>query len=556
MTRPSGRLAYCTLALLAQVAAGAGLLAEAPFSRYHRDQDRKAVAIQPKNIPAPDTEGRVSLTERQAVEMAIVNNFDVNLQRNTVLSERWRIDQLRGLYDPLTTMQFSWNRTKTPTGSILEGGPSLTNVVTSLSSTYSQAWRTGTSIEATFTGSRNRSTNSFSSLVPAMNAQFEILVRQSLLEGFGKVGQEYQIEIARNSSDSSEQEFKRQATELIVQVQDSYWELEFLDRDVAVKEKSLQLAETVLAQNRSRYEAGTAARLEMVQAEAEAALREDELLRSRYNRRLVADGLIQLITNLEDPRQFPGNLAPADPVTSPPEVTETFSELREKALVARPEVEQSKLEISSQKTSLDLTRDRLRPSLDLVAGYQQYGLGGTLINRDYSQGFINPPIISVVPGGFGDALDQMFGADYYGYMLGLQLQIPIFNREARAENAQAQIALDQATMREQSVRQLIATQLRDALTRIEMNRASFRATEAAVRSARERMSAEQARFDAGMATTREIIEAQRDLLLAETTALRSQIDLIKSHALLDRAIGRTFERFNIRLADALEVNVR
>ena len=111
-------------------------------------------------------------------------------------------------------------------------------------------------------------------------------------------------------------------------------------------------------------------------------------------------------------------------------------------------------------------------------------------------------------------------------------------------------------MREDSVRQLIATQLREALTRIEMNRASLRATEAAVRSARERMSAEQARFDAGMATTREIIEAQRDLLQAETAALRAQIDLIKSHALLDRSIGGTFARFNIQLADALAANVR
>jgi outer membrane protein len=551
----TGKTTFCLLALLVQLLTSYVLFAEAPFSRYFVDQRREAVAIQPKAMPPADAQGRILLTERQAIEMALVNNFDVNIQRSAVLTGRWAIEQLRGLYDPSTSVQFNWDRQKTPTGSVLQGGPSVTNVVTSLASTYNQTWGTGTSFQATFSASRNRTTDFFSSLVPALSSQFELVLRQNLLKGFGKVDQEYQIEIARNASQSSEQEFKRQATELILQVQDRYWELEYLQREIEVKDKSFQLAKTVLEQNRQRYEAGTAARLEVVQAEAEAALREDDLLRSRYNYRLVTDQLIQLITDVEDPRQFQGEVTPADPATTPPDVVESFAELRNQAMAGRPELTQSELDIASQKTSLNLTRNRLRPSLDLVAGYQQFGLGGNLVNRDYSQGFINPPIINIVPGGFGDAFEQMTSADYYGYMLGLQLQIPIFNREARAENAQAQIALDQAKMREDSVRQLIATQLRDALTRIEMNSASVHAGEAAVRSARERITAEQARFDAGMSTTRQIIEAQRDLLLAETTMLRSQIDLIKSHTLLDRAIGRTFERFHIRLTETLKTNV-
>ncbi len=191
-----------------------------------------------------------------------------------------------------------------------------------------------------------------------------------------------------------------------------------------------------------------------------------------------------------------------------------------------------------------------------MAGYQQFGLGGTLINRDYSQGFFNPPIIGVIPGGFGDALDQMFTGGYYGYMLGLTLQLPVFNREARAENAQAQIAVDQAQLRKQAARQTVGLQIREALTEIEMNRARLEAGTTAVSAAQERLKAEQARFDVGMATTRELIEAQRDLLQAHTVRLRAQIDLIKSHASLDGATGRIFERQNIRLVDALTTNVR
>ncbi|RPI28182.1 MAG: TolC family protein [Acidobacteria bacterium] len=550
MTRCTSTYVFLSLLLIGDI-----LHAQSPFGRYRHDQKRQVLAVSP-SVPPSAVDGKIGLTERQAVEMALANNFDVNLQRNTVLSERWRVDRLRGYYDPQTNFSFNWDREKTPAASVLQGGPSLTNILTTATTGYSQLFPTGTSLQATFSGVRNRTTSFFNSLVPAINTQFEIQLTQNLLEGFGRVGQEYQIEIARNDSETSEQEFKRLATDVIVQVQDRYWELEYALRDADVKDKSLQLAKTVLEQNRARHAVGTAARLEVVQSEAEVALRQEELIRSKFSYRLVQDQLIQLMSNLEDPRQMTGDLLPVDPVSSPRPVQESFEDLKAQASRLRPEVEQAKLSLASQRANLNLTRNRLRPNLDLLLGYQQFGLGGTLVQRDFSQGFLNPPVVGIIPGGLGGALDQMVGADYYGYMLGLTLQLPIFNQEARAENAQAQISLDQASLREESVRQLIAVQLREALTRIEMNRASFEAGEAAVRSVQERLVAEQARFDAGMATTREIIEAQRDLLLAETTRLRAQIDLIKSHALLDKATGRTFERFGIQLVDALSMNVK
>ena len=70
------------------------------------------------------------------------------------------------------------------------------------------------------------------------------------------------------------------------------------------------------------------------------------------------------------------------------------------------------------------------------------------------------------------------------------------------------------------------------------------------------MQGEEARFEVGMGTTRLLIEAQRDLLTAKSVEVRARTELIKSHALLDRAVGRTFREHNIRLNDALETNVK
>lgn len=526
------------------------------FTRYFRDENRESISVASTQVLGSIQDGKVHLTEHQAIEMALRHNLDINVQRHEPIFRLWEIERSKGAFDPAGVFGLNWNRERTPAVSALEGGPSVTSILTSHLYGYRQNFESGSSFEVNFTGLRNRSTNFFTSLVPAINTGFEVLFRQNVLKGFGRTAPDYQIEIARNNLDISEQEFRRQTSAIIFQVQDRYWELQHALEDIEVKEKALQLATTILEQNRAKFEVGTAARLEVVQGEAEVAVRREELIRAQFEYRRVQDQLIKLITNLDDPRQFPGEIIPTDPVYMPPTVDEPFDKLQGIAAELRPEMEQADLEIANEKVNLDLSRNQLRPTLDLVLGYQQFGLGGTRIVRDFSRGFFNAPIVDIVPGGLGSSLEQLFSADFYGYVLGFNLQLPIFNTEARARNAEAQIAMDRAQLRKRSAQQSISLEIRDALTQIEMNHARMDSAQAAVRLAGERLEGEKARFEVGMGTTRELIETQRDLQQAESVLLRAQIDLIKSHALLDKALGRTFEVHKIKLSDALKINVK
>jgi outer membrane protein TolC len=223
----------------------------------------------------------------------------------------------------------------------------------------------------------------------------------------------------------------------------------------------------------------------------------------------------------------------------------------------RPEIQREDLNIANYMVNLERSRDQLRPTLQLVAGYQWFGLGGNNIVRDYSgDNFFDAPIIDVIPGGFGDAMSQMLGGSFGGYIVGLNLQLPIKNVEARAVNAKAQIDLRRAEMNKQAIRQKVGLEVRDALTQVQMNKARLEASQATVRAESERLQGEEARFEVGMGTTRLLIEAQRDLLTAKSVEVRALTELIKSYALLDRAVGRTFRKHNIRLNDALETNVK
>jgi outer membrane protein TolC len=467
----------------------------------------------------------------------------------------WAVEEQRGVYDPLGTFNFDWNRQKSPTSSALQGGDSITNVFTLYQFGYGQRFSTGTSLEIGFLGSRGRTTSFFTNLIPAIDTSFDILFRQNLLKGFGRIPADYQIEISRTNLEISQQEFQRRAVEVILRVQDEYWNLRFAVEAIRVEDTALNAAQTLLEQNVARFDVGSASRLEVLQGEAEVALRQEERIRVGYRYRQIQDRLIRLISEYEDPRSFPFEIVPADVPDANLQVSESFEQLQVIAQELRPELQQAGLQIDNGRVSLDQSRNELRPTLDLVAGYQQFGLGGNRVVRDFSGGITNPEIIEIIPGGIADSLDQLFSAEFYGYLVALELQLPIFNREARSRNAQAQIHYDQAVLSQQNVQQLVSLEIRNALTELEMNQASLQTGRVGLRAAQERMEAEQARFEVGAGTTRQLIEAQRDLLRAESIVVRAETDLMKSHALLDRALGRTFERHNISLTEALEMNV-
>jgi len=531
--------------------------AENIFSKYYRDQGTFLIELEEPRYEGRLEEGALYLTEREAIEMALVNNLDINVERHSSLTSRWDIRLRESYYDPKGIFEYDFNRVTNPSTSVLQGGESVTDSLSGYTFGYQHPFSTGTSLDVSFIGNRVDTTNFFAGIVPAIRTDLHFFVRQDLLQGFGKTAAEYEIEISRNNLDISGQEFKRKATDIIVQVQDRFWELLAALKAVEVSEKAHEYARTVYEQNQARFEVGTAARLEVVQAEAELASRKEEMVRAQFTYRRVQDQLVQLISDFEDPRALQGDIIPVEK-RDPESPEESFDRLLEMAVEMRPEMQQADLGISNFSIRHEQSKDNLKPNLDLVAGYQQYGLGGNTSVRDFSQwpGIPEPPIVDIIPGGLGDSLSTLASTDFKGFVVGLNLQLPINNLEARAENAKAQIDLRRAKLERRSLRQTIALEIRDALTQIEMNEARLEASRTAVKAAQERLDAEEARFEVGLGTTRQLIEAQRDLLQSIAVEVRSEMDFRKSLALLDKTVGRTFEKNNIVLTDALKTNVK
>jgi outer membrane protein TolC len=170
---------------------------------------------------------------------------------------------------------------------------------------------------------------------------------------------------------------------------------------------------------------------------------------------------------------------------------------------------------------VQLANNQELPQIDLVASYGTTGIGGTQIERE--DGF-GGAIIRTVPGGYGDALGNIFGRDFPTWTFGFNVSYPIFNRAADAAEARAELSREQSRATLRRLEMQVTAEVRTAARAVETNLKRVESTRAARVLQERRLDAEEKRFAAGMSTNFFVTQAQRDLALAQVAELRAIAD--------------------------------
>jgi outer membrane protein TolC len=364
----------------------------------------------------------------------------------------------------------------------------------------------------------------------------------------------HRIRVARNDREISEAQFERQVMDLVAQAQKAYWDLVFVAEDIKVKQRSMELAQKTLADNRVQVDVGTLAPIDLVQAESEVASRREQLVVATFTQTQTEDQVKKLISPRDDPGMLLARPVPLQPVREPSagDVPAIQDAIRI-ALENRPELQQLALEVRNREVDLEFAENQLLPVLQLTAGYTQTGIGGTeTIRGSFAEG---SPVIAVIPGGLGNTFGQLFGFDHTGYSAGFLLEIPLRNRAAQGEHARATTDKRIAENRMTATAQQIALEVRNALTQVEMNRARIDAAKTARELAERRLEAEQKKFDLGASTIRFVLEEQRNVTQAQTNEIAAVVNYTKALVDLDRATGMILQRNNVQI-DAVTASSR
>lgn len=453
-------------------------------------------------------------------------------------------------YDPQINANLGNEHLTSPLSNLsLYGVPSLQLNTTTANFEYAQAFPTGTQVLFDFDNNRQATNSIYSNLTPALNSMYRVTIQQELLAGFGFGPNLRYLRIAKNDKKISDIAFKDQVIATVTQIANIYWDLVSAYEGATVTQQSLDFANQTLENTKKQLQLEAVPAMDVMRAEAEASKRAQDLTVAKTNLELQESLMKNALTrSLDDPILEAMPVVPTDRMQMTGGTSEEpVQDLIAEALQDRPELLESDIDLQNRQISQKATRNALLPTVNLLAYYGGSGLAG-VGNPYYALG----PNPVIVPGDYPGGLQETFNNSSPDYFVGLNLNIPIRNRIAKADQFRAELEYRQAQLRREQLRKQIRIEVRNAQYAFEQSAARVDAAMKARDLAQRTFDTTKKEQELGAGSSYQTLTAQRDLALAELDLVTAETVYQKAKVELDRATGSTLEHNDINIEQAIK----
>jgi outer membrane protein TolC len=413
---------------------------------------------------------------------------------------------------------------------------------------YSQAFATGTSLSFIFDNSRQTTNSPYFNLSPTLSSMFQVELQQQLLAGFGFGPNLRYLRIARNNKKISDIAFRDQVIATVTQIENIYWDLVSAYEQTQVNEQSDSFAQQTLDNTRKQLQLESVPAMDVMRAEAEVSKRDQDLTVARTSLQLQETLIKNAVTkSLDDPVLEAMPVIPTDRVQPVAiQTAQPIQDLITEAQHNRPELAMSDIDLVNRQISRAAARNALLPALSAIAFYGGSGLAGPL-NPVYNLG----PNVSNVPVDFAGALQNTFNGSSPNYFVGLNLNIPIRNRVAKADQFRSELEYRQAELRMEQLKKQVRIEVRNAQFALDQTGARVEAARKARDLAQRTFDITKKEQELGAGSSYQTLSAQRDLALAQLDLVTAMTVYAKAKVELDRATGTTLEHNGILIQDAI-----
>ena len=476
----------------------------------------------PAQMPTAPTGPEIQLTADEAVKMALENNLGIKSDRLSPEISSLNVAQARAAFTPALFSTTQTRSATSPPDFLASGGTSTTTtserLFTSVGVQQSVPWF-GTRYSVGLDASKS-TVNYTSSFNPRLDSNLNLQLTQPLLRNFTIDAQRQQVLVAKKNEEIADLDLRQQITATERGVRSAYYALLGAMGQLDVARQSLELSQTSLRQNRRRVEVGAMAEIDILQTEAEVAQREESVIVAEANIKSLEDALRTLILNPQQSDFWSVRLVPTEQPTiaaQPVNVDAAVSN----AIAIRTDLAQARKRYEASGITLDFARNQRLPDVNLVANYNTIGVAGTQF--EFGDGF-PPRELGRIERSFQDALSDVFGNNFKTWSLQLQVNYPIGTSQAEALVASTRLQREQEQNALRELEINIAAQVREAGRRVSTSLQRVQSTERARTFAERRLEAEEKRQTAGLGTTFEVIQAQRDLSSIRQQEQRAIID--------------------------------
>lgn len=465
-------------------------------------------------LSAQDTTSGKPLSLKEALIASVENNLNVKVFRETKAINQYGVEAAEGAYDWVLGSNLQFSRQKNPSG--IPDSKSTTQT-TSLAVRTSKLFDWGGNIALGVYPTHSKTEFLGSSTAKPYDGSFSAEYTHPLLNGAGRnIDKGFLVLKAKNESEAAEYTFRSSLINLVAQTESLYWDVVNAHRNRENKLQALELAKKQLKENQVKVEVGTMAPIDVTQAEATVAAREQDIIDAENQLLNSQDALIKQI--------YPtgSNISAIQPTDAPTLSPITLDEkTAEKiALENQPDLKRYKLDLATSAAYEKDAKNATLPILDAKIGYN-----ATSDNHS----------------AFGPVNGDIFGARYPGYTVGLSFSIPLPNRRAKASLNQAMASRRISELNLKNKELEIALNARTAFRSVESSSRSVKAAEKTRYFSEKDLDAEQKKYENGMSTNFLVLTKQTALDEAKARELKAQIDYAKAQTELERALGRLVE---------------
>jgi len=406
---------------------------------------------------------------------------------------------------------------------------------------YSQAFATGTSLTVQWNNNRQTSNSPENGLNPVLNTATGVQIVQPLLAGFGFGPNLRFLRIARTNQKISNIAFRAQVSATVTQICRIYWDLVSAYETEQVGERSVAFATETLNTSRKQLELQAIPEMDVLKAEGELATREQDLTIARTTLELQELYMKNAITrSLEDPILEEMPVVPVDHIGGEVEKTaEPVQDMIAAALKNRPELQESILFQQNSELSRKSARNALLPSLSLYGFYNGTGTGGVA----------NPASKVIAPGGYGGALENALNGSSPEYQVGFQLNVPLRNRAAKAEQDRTELEYRQSQVYLEELKKQIRIEVRSARYALEQGASRVEAARKARDLAQRTLEIMQKEQKLGAGSNQQTLSAEHDLALSESALVAAETAYEKARIEMRRVTGSVLEGYGISITN-------
>lgn len=337
-------------------------------------------------------------------------------------------------------------------------------------------------------------------LFPANNYDAHLSLRHTVFD-FGK--RSTAVDYAQSLELTADHTVELVQAGLAFDAIDTFYAIIFLERSLDVQDDQIAALERHLDVTRERVRTGSATDFEVLTTQvrvATAQSRRIDLANALERQTVRLRGLMGL------PADQPLNLAGTFPAAPAAPGADSLVAV---ALAQRPELKLARDGEASAAIQGRLASLGDRPSLAVGA------MAG------FKNGYV--PNLNTLKGNW-DA--------------GVQVRVPIFNGfRARSQVAETRATAEAAQDHTQDVERRVTTEVRQAVADVQAGVQKLAASDLQVRQAEAAVTMAGVRYEAGVITNLDVLDAQTSLQEARLMRLRAQYDVVRARYELERAVG-------------------